>query len=61
MLADADLQRAARGLGEAIRDENGGAAAAELIERAVGTGSTSRAGRSATSGASRGILEEAGA
>jgi len=38
MLADTDLQRAARGLGEAIRDEKGEAAAAELIERAVGTG-----------------------
>jgi UDP:flavonoid glycosyltransferase YjiC (YdhE family) len=36
MLADEDLQRAARALGEAIRDENGAASAAELIERTVG-------------------------
>jgi UDP:flavonoid glycosyltransferase YjiC (YdhE family) len=36
MLADERQQRAARALGEAIRDENGAACAADLIERTVG-------------------------
>ena len=36
MLADKGRQRAARALGEAIRDENGAARAAGLIERTVG-------------------------
>jgi sterol 3beta-glucosyltransferase len=36
MLADEGLQRAARELGEGIREENGAASAAERIERAIG-------------------------
>ncbi len=38
MLADQDMQIAARRLGEAIRKENGAAFAAEKIERAVAGG-----------------------